>query len=132
MEDWASWEELKANEGSNSASNYACGNWAVRARLALGTRVAVAPEHRDRAAARPSVGRDGHGQDPLHMSLSCQRSEEELSPSATTPGLIVLLCPCPVSRRLLPSFPRDRWAALLWIGLLLLFFQELGVINQGR
>lgn len=85
-----------------------------------------------------SVGRDGHGQDPLPMSLpllNCQGSGEELQPIChnTRAHPAALPLPCATgSASLLPNGSRDRWAALAWIGLLFLFFQKPGVISQGR
>lgn len=95
-------------------------------------------EHRDRAAPSLSVGRGGHGQDPLPVSLPApehQGCEEEPQPIChhTRAHPAALPLPrVPAAASLLPKGSRGCWAALVWIGLLFLFFQELGVINQGR
>lgn len=69
----------------------------------------------------------------LCQLLNCQRSEKELQPICpNTRAHPAALPRVTVPDSLLPKASRDRWDALAWIGLVHLFFQELGVINQGR
>lgn len=125
MEDWASWEELKANEGSNSASNFACGNWAVRARLALpvlGTHKAAGPALWWHLGTEQLPGSLWEGmamaRTPCLVPASSSTAKglrESFSPCATRPGFI----PAP-SQQHFPACKgsRDCWDDLLWIGLL--------------